>query len=223
MAGGDASQMPAALDPNWINRKFEAIEQWQREMMPSVAQSVIDIVAALVLRPGVIVEYGSTTAPVGFLLCDGTQYPQATYPDLYAVIGASFNTGGETAGYFRVPDKRGRVGVGYDASQAEFNAVGKTGGAKTHSLTGSENGVHGHPFSGSDTHSHTIGTRLTGITGSNLVAPGSSVPTIAGTTQTNSASGSTTVTISGTTDDSGSGAPHNNLQPYIAVPYIIKY
>ena len=47
MAGGDASQMPAGLDPNWINRKFEAIEQWQREMMPSVAQSVTGIVSTI--------------------------------------------------------------------------------------------------------------------------------------------------------------------------------
>lgn len=46
MAGGDASYGSAALDPNWINRKFEAIDQWQREMMPSVAASVKDIVAA---------------------------------------------------------------------------------------------------------------------------------------------------------------------------------
>lgn len=48
MAGGDASQVPAALDPSWINRKFEAIEQWQREMMPSVARTVTEIVGSLV-------------------------------------------------------------------------------------------------------------------------------------------------------------------------------
>lgn len=48
MAGGDASYGSAALDPNWINRKFEAIDQWQREMMPSVAQTVKDIVNAQV-------------------------------------------------------------------------------------------------------------------------------------------------------------------------------
>lgn len=46
MAGGSASQTPSALDPNWINRKFEAIEQWQREFPSSVAQTVKDIVAA---------------------------------------------------------------------------------------------------------------------------------------------------------------------------------
>lgn len=48
MAGGDASQVPAALDPSWINRKFEAIEQWQREMMPSVARTVTELVASQV-------------------------------------------------------------------------------------------------------------------------------------------------------------------------------
>lgn len=50
MAGGDASQVPAALDPSWINRKFEAIEQWQREMMPSVAQTVTQMFQQRVLN-----------------------------------------------------------------------------------------------------------------------------------------------------------------------------
>jgi len=42
--------------------------------------------------------------PDTFLYCNGAQYNSVLYPQLYAVIGDSYNTGGETAGFFRVPD-----------------------------------------------------------------------------------------------------------------------
>jgi len=49
------------------------------------------------------------TAPTGYLVCDGTSYLQATYPDLFAVIGTAF---GGDATNFNVPDLRGRVPMG---------------------------------------------------------------------------------------------------------------
>ena len=39
---------------------------------------------------------------------------------------------------------KGRVPLGYDVSQTEFNALGKTGGAKTHTLTIPEMPAHRH-------------------------------------------------------------------------------
>jgi microcystin-dependent protein len=48
---------------------------------------------------------GTTTRiPDSYLYCDGDEYNPVLYPELYAVIGTQFNTGGETAGFFRVPD-----------------------------------------------------------------------------------------------------------------------
>jgi len=41
----------------------------------------------------------------------------------------------------------GRTIVGIDAGQTEFDTVEETGGAKTHSLTSSENGAHTHSIS----------------------------------------------------------------------------
>jgi len=45
-----------------------------------------------------------TQIPAGYLPCTGGQYNPVIYPELFAVIGTTFNTGGETAGFFRVPD-----------------------------------------------------------------------------------------------------------------------
>ena len=42
--------------------------------------------------------------PDSFLYCNGGEYNPLLYPELFAVLGTSFNTGGETAGFFRVPD-----------------------------------------------------------------------------------------------------------------------
>lgn len=50
------------------------------------------------------VASASNLIPLTYLYCDGDEYNSLLYPELYAVIGTQFNTGGETAGYFRVPD-----------------------------------------------------------------------------------------------------------------------
>lgn len=56
---------------------------------------------------GIIMAFGGTSAPTGFLACDGSAVSQTTYAALYAAIGATWNTGGEGAGNFRLPNLRG--------------------------------------------------------------------------------------------------------------------
>ena len=58
---------------------------------------------------GTVLSYAGQIAPYGYLLCDGTSYPTAEYPDLYAVIGNTY--GGDDAN-FNVPDYRETVLVG---------------------------------------------------------------------------------------------------------------
>ena len=58
---------------------------------------------------GVIQAFSGQTAPHGYLLCNGTSYKVADYPDLYAVIGNIY--GGDTEN-FNVPDYRETVLVG---------------------------------------------------------------------------------------------------------------
>jgi microcystin-dependent protein len=81
---------------------------------------------------GMITPFGGSSAPTHWLLCDGTEYVIGTYPELYAVIGSSFGTA--TAGYFRVPDLRGRMPLGKDnmggtsANRVTANAADSVGG-----------------------------------------------------------------------------------------------
>ena len=94
---------------------------------------------------GVIVPYAGAAAPVGWLLCDGATYNRSDYPDLFAALGGSSSPYGlPSSTTFKVPDLKGKVVAGYNAAEAEFNALAKTGGAKTVALVEAEMPSHGH-------------------------------------------------------------------------------
>lgn len=91
------------------------------------------------------------------------------------------------------------MAAGFDTTQSDFNALGKTGGAKTHTLTTAEMPEHAHPGTGG------LNFAMLGDGSQGL----RSTPTV----------GISQGTATGKT---GGGAPHNNLQPYISLNYIIK-
>lgn len=86
----------------------------------------------------------------------------------------------------------GRVPVGYDSGQTEFNTDEKTGGAKTHTLTVNEMPAHNHPMRfGNPAGGDGTGYAYSGTAGT-------------GTSPFNPL-------------NVGGGQAHNNLQPYIVV------
>jgi len=105
----------------------------------------------------------------------------------------------------------GRVPVGIDSSQTEFNTIGKTGGAKTVSLNESQNGPHSHGVYDPG-HSHEFvlyGSNSEVVTNSRDIEWSHSVDAYSRRTSHEW----TGIGIY----SSGSGAPHNNLQPYVTV------
>ncbi|WP_256671823.1 tail fiber protein [Pseudomonas sp. PB106] len=87
-----------------------------------VNQGNIDVAALVkeVSRLGSAVPVGAVMAfptgivPPGFLELDGSVQSIATYPDLAAYLGATYNKGDEGAGSFRLPDSRGEFLRGWD-------------------------------------------------------------------------------------------------------------
>jgi len=57
---------------------------------------------------GTIVPYGGTTLPTGYVWANGQVLSTITYPELYAVYGTTYNTGGESPTQFRVPNIIGK-------------------------------------------------------------------------------------------------------------------
>ena len=144
---------------------------------------------------GTIIQWGSDTLPNGWLLCDGSAISRTTYADLFAVIGTSFGEGdGSTT--FNLPDLRGRVGVG-KSSDTEFDTLGEIGGEKKHTLTIDEMPRHDH------------GIYNTNASGGDQ-------------TWTVSSAGSKGWGTNWKTTYTGGSQPHNILQPYTVVNYIIK-
>lgn len=113
---------------------------------------------------GAMMDFAGSTAPTGWLLCDGTAYSRTTYATLFAVLGTTFGVG-DNSTTFNVPDFRGRVSMGAGTGAQDggsgtgaisggtaltARSRGAWGGAQTHTLTGAESGTsqHQHGASG---------------------------------------------------------------------------
>ena len=73
--------------------------------------------------PGTVAAFAGSTAPAGWLLCDGSAVSRTAYADLFAVIGTTYGAGnGSTT--FALPDLRGRVAAGANASNALASRAG---------------------------------------------------------------------------------------------------
>jgi len=134
------------------------------------------------------------SALTGWLACDGTAYNIADYENLYENIGNTFGDNG--AGTFRVPDLRGRMVIGTGSgSGLTPRAAGDAGGAETHVLSVAELPAHHHIYQKEPTAAQSgagqAGLHITGAT------------------------------ANANTSDTGSGGAHQNMPPFLAIPYFI--
>jgi|CXWL01.1.fsa_nt_gi microcystin-dependent protein len=118
----------------------------------------------------------------------------------------------------------GRVIVGIDATQTEFDTLSETGGAKTHTLITSEMPVHTHIQDAhnhtQNSHPHTILARQNSTAGTEARVMNSTAGVGgANSTPDTSAATATNIAATATNQNAGSGGTHNNLQPYI-VKYV---
>lgn len=162
-----------------------------------------------------VLSYAGSTAPAGWLLCNGAAVSRTTYAGLFAAIGTTYGAGdGSTT--FNVPDARGRSIIGAGAGTGLTNRVlGATGGAETHTLTTAEMPVHNHGVTDPG-HSHSISGYFDDTSFTGVVRVGWNVNNPA-TASTNSAT--TGISI----QNAGSGSAHNNMSPFLALNCIIKH
>jgi microcystin-dependent protein len=159
---------------------------------------------------GIMVPFPGGTIPSGWLLCDGSAISRTDFAALYAAIGTTYGAGNGTT-TFNLPDMRGRVPVGRDAGQTEFDVLGEAGGAKTHVLTEAQMPSHQHDFNGQ---TMTWGQGSIGFNTQPQAYAGAPSGNGLGTWQD----------VDGWVDtlNTGGGQAHNNLQPYRVANYIIS-
>jgi microcystin-dependent protein len=151
--------------------------------------------------------YGGTSAPTGWLLCNGAAVSRSTYADLFAVVGTTYGAG-DGSSTFNLPDLRDRFAVG---SGTTYSA-GATGGAATHTLTEAEMPAHTHSATSTDSgHTHVLPYGDSGGESDGWDGSGNS-------STTNTGYANITTTIAST----GGGGAHNNLPPYLSLAFIIK-
>ena len=137
--------------------------------------------------PGVVMPFAGTTAPDGWLLCDGSDIPKTTYANLFAVISNLYDTQvnpttgssyvAPALGNFRLPDYRGLflrgagTAIGGDATSIGGHQVGKTARNGLSASSG-DNGInHSHPISADGSHDHAVRLEY-GTSNVNTGAPG---------------------------------------------------
>jgi len=192
--------------------------------------------------------YAGLTAPTGWLICNGASVSRTTYASLFSVISTTYGVGdGSTT--FTLPNLKGRMPVGLDSTQTEFDAMGETGGVKSVTLTEAQMPAHTHTTPAhthttpNHTHSVTLGTHAhENYTTAN---PGSGGPGIRidydydgsgswpypqgtlnnytnNSVSINSSGAGTSGSSSGTSGSTGGTTSVSVLQPFVVVNYIIK-
>ena len=149
-------------------------------------------------------------APDGWHLCDGSLLSVSQYQALFALLGTTYGGDGKTT--FGVPDLRGRVPVGATLSGSPTaltpHLVGATGGTETVTLLTSQMPAHNHVMVTNDASESETTSSQHYLGGGGRTAMYASQ---AGTTNL-AANALSTV---------GGGQPHNNMQPYLALNWII--
>ena len=169
---------------------------------------------------GTVHLFATTTAPSGYLECDGSAVSRTTYADLFTVIGTTWGAGnGSTT--FNLPDLRGEFVRGWDngrgadssrsfaSSQSDQNKQhnhGVTDPGHNHSINDPGH-IHQVQYSNSDSGDGVIEESGTGLSGQE--------PTLSATTGITINSASTGISIQ---NDGGSEARPRN----IAMMYVIK-
>ena len=192
---------------------------------------------------GAIKPWAKATAPVGYVLCDGTAISRTTYADLFAIISTTYGAG-DSSTTFNVPDLQGKTPQGYDgntynlagtggantvtvavtnnqaASSTDTLAVSVTGSISNTSLTTAQLASHSHTgrLGGNWLSAHApdkIFAHSTAATSNTGSGTGHTHShTLAGTL-----TGSITTSLTGAVTASGTNA----FSPYVVVNYIIKH
>ncbi len=156
---------------------------------------------------GEIRMFGGSFAPAGWAFCAGQLMPISENDALFTLIGTTY--GGDGQETFGLPDLQGRTPV-HQGSQAGITyTIGEKAGVEQVTLTQQQMPNHNHAWVASNaagTGSDPTGTLLAQHPTASLYA----------------AAPPTGPMAAGSVNGAGGSQPHENMQPYLVISYIIS-
>nr|DAT28985.1 MAG TPA: tail collar domain [Caudoviricetes sp.] len=200
---------------NWITctlsefNNLKSSSRLKKGTVYNVTDNQINAITSLPVGSISFCLFDKDKLPINYMVCEGQELDRNQYAELFSLIGTKFGKG-DNINTFNLPDLRGKVLVGLDNSNINFNEIGKMGGEEKHKLISSEipKISIGMPHI-----AYTENTRS--ITDGNITEEGNTY--WEGWINSNSADTNKRILY-----NYGGDLPHNNLQPYITGYYIIK-
>ena len=151
--------------------------------------------------------FAGNFAPTGWAQCNGQLLPISQNTALFSLIGTFY--GGDGKSTFALPDMQGSAPIHQgQGSGLSDRFLGETGGEQFVTLLPSEMPSHGHFLQASGQPGNrrpVAGNAMARSTGANMYLPSGTITQMA----------FQAVTVQ------GGSLPHNNMQPYLAMLYII--
>jgi microcystin-dependent protein len=168
---------------------------------------------------GTIMIWPLNWAPVGWLFCAGQTLNIAQYQALHALIGTTYGGNGQTT--FQLPDLRGRVPAGFNMGSTPPAApnltLGQQGGEQQVTLLSTQMPAHTHPLMISSSAANAnLPSSNESIAAPNAVSGRVTTPTNGFVNATPN-----TALMSASIGNTGNNLPHDNMQPYLGLSFII--
>ena len=191
---------------------------------------------------GTMVAFAGSTAPTGWLICDGSEVLVSAYSDLFSVIGYTY--GDPTTllglGTFKLPDLRGRIPLGLDnmnggyvvpsranpdvdistgggsanrVTSTSADSLGLAGGGENKTISVSNLPDHEHDMRGNAGNQYYAFRNISG-------AP-ADTDAISGQGSLTTGLGQYLPTSGGVRTDGSLGTPMDVMNPYLSINYII--
>jgi microcystin-dependent protein len=152
--------------------------------------------------------FAGNFAPSGWALCQGQQMDISQNEALYNLIGTTY--GGDGQQFFNLPDLQGRASVHAGSGPGlQTYVIGQAGGSETVTLTQQQIPAHNHQMGASADPAN----QITGSQG--VVASPPSLAMYYGAAPDSALNTATLQPV-------GGNQPHNNMQPYLVVSFILS-
>jgi microcystin-dependent protein len=152
---------------------------------------------------GEIRTVGFNFAPSGWMFCNGQLLSISNYEVLFNLIGTTY--GGDGQNTFALPNLQSRVAI-HAGTGSQTYVIGQAGGVESVQLTTNQIPIHTHPIVAQGD----VGNAASPV---NAYFAASSADQYA-----SSATGTTGSVLA----NNGSSQSHNNIQPYVAINYVIS-